>query len=361
MRRVWLFRVATLLLVLAPLAASLAAVPRAGIPTGKVVSASGDETIQFISESNWRNVEIEQDLLTGDKLRTGPNGALALRFVDQTLIRVHRNSELVVKNMGGGTRPSDLSLGQIWARALEGGDGVEVTTPSATAAIKGTDWSMSVGPDGKTTLVVVAGVVNLYNEFGAIDVAAGEAAIAEIGRAPNKIILARPPGREQMLYYLQARGMFAWLPVSDLTAPEQRRRRQALMSQEPASLTPADRWNWPNWLAFRRRRGVGRSIAAAGRPIGPAAGTRLAHDAAAGDRCRPQERLDKCRRRLRGGRCRAFRPTTVVGQNRALSGADPGGSGGGGQGLRTGDRRTARGFLSAAGPGVFRGDGRRHG
>ena len=267
MRRGWLFQILTLVLFLVPVAIAVASVPRAGIPTGKVVSANGDETIQFISEANWRSVEIEQDLLVGDKLRTGPNGGLALRFVDQTLIRVHRNSELVVKNVGGGTQAElDLSLGQIWARALEGGDGVEVTTPSATAAIKGTDWSMAVDPDGRTTLVVMSGVVNLSNEFGAVDVGAGEAAIAEIGRAPNKIILSSPPGREQMLYYLQASGMFAWLPATDLGGPEQRHRRQALMARDPQSLTPAERVE----LAELASRFDGQAVAAELlRPLGP--------------------------------------------------------------------------------------------
>jgi predicted Zn-dependent protease len=242
MLRRWETKIAALLFVLAPAVGALAAVPRPGIPSGQVVSANGDETIQFVAESNWRSVEIEQDLLTGDHLRTGPNGALALRFIDQTLIRVHRNSELVVKQIGGGTQAQlDLTLGQIWARALKGGEGLEVNTPSATAAIKGTDWSMSVEPGGRTTLIVMDGIVNLRNEFGSVDVQAGEAAIAEIGRAPNKILLSRPPGREQMLYYLQARGMFGWLPIGDLTPAAERKRWSALSSRESQSLSGEER------------------------------------------------------------------------------------------------------------------------
>ncbi len=266
MRRVWSLRLVTLILLAAPAAAVLAAVPRAGIPAGEVVSAGGDETIQFIAESNWRNVEIEQDLLAGDKLRTGPNGALALRFVDQTLIRVHRNSELVVRQIGGTQAQLDLSLGQIWARAVEGGEGVEVTTPSATAAIKGTDWSMSVEASGRTTLVVISGIVNLSNQFGAIDVAAGEAAIAEIGRAPNKILLARPPGREQMLYYLQATDLFAALPVNDLSGPDGSQRRKALLGQDPQTLSAEERVELAELALRYDGEGVSADLL---RPLGP--------------------------------------------------------------------------------------------
>src|SRR5262245_10140196 len=223
-------------------AALYAAVPRQGEETGSIVTVNGDEEIQFIAEANWRIAEIEQGLLAGDRLRTGPAGLLALRFVDQTLIRVHRNTELVIKQLGGDQDTQlQLDQGQVWARAAKGGTGVDIATPSATAAIRGTDWSLSVKSNGKTTLVVTAGQVELKNDFGQVLVGPGEAAIAEIGRAPTKTFLAQKPVREQMLYYLDARTAFSFLPLNDLGTRDMRALRDDLRQKEEAALSDEER------------------------------------------------------------------------------------------------------------------------
>jgi tetratricopeptide (TPR) repeat protein len=218
-----------------------AAVPRQGEATGTIVANNGDEEIKFIAEPNWRAAEIEQGLLAGDHLRTGPAGLLALRFIDQTLIRVHRNTELVIKRLGGGETQLQLDQGQVWAREATGGSGISISTPSATAAIRGTDWRLSVEATGKTTLTVTAGQVELKNDFGQVLVGPGEAAIAEIGRAPTKIFLAQKPGREQMLYYLDGRTALSLLPISDLSSKDQRAEYDRLRQKGESSLTEDER------------------------------------------------------------------------------------------------------------------------
>lgn len=223
-------------------AALQAAIPRQGEATGAIVSANGDEEIQFVAEANWRRAEVEQGLLAGDQLRTGPAGGLALRFVDRTVIRVHRNTRLTVKRLGGGADTElQLDQGQVWARAAGDGTGVDIATPSATAAIRGTDWSLNVEAGGRTTLIVMVGQVELSNEFGLVLVGPGEGAVAEIGRAPTKIFLAQAPGREQMLYYVSARSAFAFLPLNDLGTADMRRTRDALRQQDEAALSEEDR------------------------------------------------------------------------------------------------------------------------
>jgi len=222
-------------------AALYAAIPRQGDATGTIVTANGDEEIQFVAEANWRIAEIEQGLLAGDRLRTGPAGLLALRFVDQTVIRVHRNTELLIKQLGGGNTELQLNQGQVWAREATGGTGIDIATPSATAAIRGTDWSLHVDAAGRTTLIVTAGQVELKNEFGQVLVGPGEAAVAEIGQAPTKIFLAQAPGREQMMYYLDARTAFTFLPLNDLRTAEMRALRDSLRQKDEAALSDEER------------------------------------------------------------------------------------------------------------------------
>ena len=117
-------------------------VPRPIPVAGSIVAAKGGEELRFVREEAWRSVELRQDLIGGDALRTGAIGNLAILFADQTQIRVGRNSSLVVNAVAArqdGRTELELQAGNVWARANRGGSGVDVKTPAAVAAIRGTD------------------------------------------------------------------------------------------------------------------------------------------------------------------------------------------------------------------------------
>lgn len=138
--------------------------PRPLPAAGSVIARKSGEEVRFVDVSNWRYVDLQQDLLSGDVLRTNANGQLAVLFSDRTQVRLGRNTSLLVKQMGGsGDTGLELQSGTIWARAERGGQGVSIDTPAATAAIRGTDWTMTVGADGKTSLIVLEGLVELSN------------------------------------------------------------------------------------------------------------------------------------------------------------------------------------------------------
>ncbi|WP_225769089.1 TonB-dependent receptor domain-containing protein [Inquilinus sp. Marseille-Q2685] len=223
--------------------ADAAVVPRDGRAAGSIVQATGQSEVRFTAAELWQDAEVQQVLLGGDALRTGPLGGLAILFADQTQIRVHNNSQLLVREVGGDGGPArmDLNSGAVWARAVTGGSGVEITTPAATAAIRGTDWSLAVGPDGKTTLVVLSGVVELSNEFGRVSVGRGEAAVAAVGSAPAKIIVTTPKDREQMLFWLAPGSVFDSFPASHTDA-RSRREAHRRITAVPEAQRSAEDW-----------------------------------------------------------------------------------------------------------------------
>lgn len=216
--------------------------PRPSPAAGSVIARKSGEEVRFVDVSGWRYVDLQQDLLSGDVLRTNATGQLAVLFSDRTQVRLGRNTSLLVKQMGGnGDTGLELQSGTIWARAERGGQGVVIDTPAAAAAIRGTDWTMTVGADGKTSLIVLEGLVELKNEFGSVEVAQGEGAVAAIGKAPSKIIIAKPKEREQMLFNLSLRDSFRWIPPTDLTAQEQRRLRDQVEAK-PTQDRTAEEW-----------------------------------------------------------------------------------------------------------------------
>jgi tetratricopeptide (TPR) repeat protein len=200
-------------------------VARSAPAAGAVIARKAGEEVRFIDLSNWQVIDLKQDLLTGDILRTNATGQLAIVFSDRTQVRLGRNSSLVVKQMTAGTSADtilELQSGTIWARAERGGPGVRVETPAAAAAIRGTDWTMTV-KGSQTSLQVLEGLVELSNPQGSVDVQQGEGAVASIGQAPRKIVIVESDDREQMLYYLAPRNAFSFMPASPLPVAEMRR------------------------------------------------------------------------------------------------------------------------------------------
>ncbi|MBY5755847.1 tetratricopeptide repeat protein [Rhizobium leguminosarum] len=234
-------------------------VPRATPVAGSVIARKIGEEVRFIDVSNWRVVDINQDLLTGDVLRTNANGQLAIVFSDHTQVRLGRNSSLQVKKMAaGGDTVLNLQSGTIWARAERGGQGLTVETPAAAAAIRGTDWTMTV-EGAKTSMIVLEGRVALSNPQGSVEVNEGEGAVATIGQAPTKIISVNPDDREQMLFYLDLRDGFDLMPTSPLPAGRMADERRRLLALPPERRTTED------WLELAEVQSAfdGRQVAAA--------------------------------------------------------------------------------------------------
>lgn len=242
-RRVFRRGFAGIIVVAAASAASaqeplLRSTPRAGA----IVSAKGGEELQIPRESLWHPAVVRQDVIGGDTLRTGEIGTLGITFQDQTTIRVGRQSTLVVNQVAGTSGDTELTLptGNVWARASRGGSGVTVKTPAASAAIRGTDWSLSVQGD-RTSLIVLEGVVEFSNPQGSVTVYQGEGASARIGERPTKTILVRPDDREQMLFYMELRGLFRGLPATRLDGAA-RRSERARLAAIPVSARTTEDW-----------------------------------------------------------------------------------------------------------------------
>jgi tetratricopeptide (TPR) repeat protein len=213
---------------------------RATPAAGSVIARKIGEEVRFVDLSNWQNVDLHQDLLGGDVLRTNATGQLAILFADHTQVRLGRNSSLQVRQMSTtGDTILNLQTGTMWARAQRGGQGLTVETPAAAAAIRGTDWTLTVKGD-KTSLIVLEGRVELKNEHGSVEVSQGEAAVATIGQAPRKLVIVTPDDREQMLFYLTLRGGFTFMPASPLSVQKMRSERQRIDAKLPEGRSGED-------------------------------------------------------------------------------------------------------------------------
>lgn len=214
--------------------------PRIAAAEGTVVARKTGEEAQFVDAPAWRPVDVSQDLLAGDTLRTNETGNLTIRFADKSLVRMGRNTIMLVKKISSDS-DSVLSLkeGSIWARAARGGSQVQVDTPAATAAIRGTDWTLTVS-GSRTTLTVLEGTVELSNGQGAVLVGQGEGATVTIGQAPRKYTLVNLKEREQILLYRELRDVFTALSPSGMDGTRSRAQRRRVLALEPAARSAED-------------------------------------------------------------------------------------------------------------------------
>ncbi|TXH28964.1 MAG: TonB-dependent receptor [Burkholderiaceae bacterium] len=168
----------------------------------EIVSLSGRGETRPPQEVQWREARVQQRVEAGHFVRTGDQSSMALLFADKTQMRLAQNSLFQVKSTVGTTgAPVTLQLrqGRAWTQSKSGPGRVQMETPTAIAAIQGTDWIMEVDEAGNTRLIVLHGQVQLYNDHGSVTVQGNEQARVAPGQAPVKLLLLNPADRVQWI------------------------------------------------------------------------------------------------------------------------------------------------------------------
>lgn len=171
----------------------------------EIVSLIGKGESRATARDDWKPAAIKQRLDPGAYVRTGDLSQMALLLRDQTQLRLNQNSMVQIKEVSpsGGVSSLDLSLGRVWAQAKRKAFNVArqpvltIHTPNATAGIRGTDWELVVDKDGVSTLTVLSGEVDFYNDLGRVSVLPNEQARVEPGKAPTKTLLTNARERVQ--------------------------------------------------------------------------------------------------------------------------------------------------------------------
>ena len=207
----------------------------------EIIAIQGDGWVNFMKGQAWFEAVRQQALTSGDLIKTGNYGKMSVLFADDTQIKIHHRTTLVIKEVRKAPDRKGtvlgLESGEIWSRAKSVSEELRIETPSATAAIRGTDWDIAVDEKGAAYLTVLRGSIEFYNDYGRVIVSSGEQAIAAIGKPPLKTVLVSPKDRVQWVisYPMNIPGL---LPFYS------HRRGEALKAlpsvREKASKDPAD-------------------------------------------------------------------------------------------------------------------------
>jgi Flp pilus assembly protein TadD len=169
-------------------------------PAAEVVSVQGQGESRPNESAAWKPAVAKQELFASNYVRTGAYSRMGLLFQDRTQVRLAEKTLMQIKaaaSAPGERTTLRLEQGRSWSQTNSVPANLYLETPSATAAIRGTDWEIEVFEGGRSQLTVLDGEVEFFNPQGSVTVGRNEAAQAIPGQAPVKILIANPRDRVQ--------------------------------------------------------------------------------------------------------------------------------------------------------------------
>jgi len=156
--RTYLFTIGFILLTLTILAKNSFAT------IGEVTLHKGNAVVDRQDGDKGIEVQKDLDIFSYDTVKTG-NGKVGIEFIDQTRVDVTEHSKLLIDEFiyDPNTNTGSLSLkatlgtvryasGQI---AKNSAQNVKISTPTATIAVRGTDFAMTVDEIGSSTIILL--------------------------------------------------------------------------------------------------------------------------------------------------------------------------------------------------------------
>jgi Tfp pilus assembly protein PilF len=142
------------------------------------------------SRSQQRESAYPQQILEiKDHGYTGARSRATLRLSDLSVARISEQSEFEIEALPDKTSDGGFSLlrGLLYLLHRDRPGSHRFTTPTATAATRGTEFTLEVeAGTGRTLLTVLEGEAELSNAAGTVILASGEQGIAVLGQAPTK-------------------------------------------------------------------------------------------------------------------------------------------------------------------------------
>ncbi len=164
---------------------------------GSLYSTVGPVEVLRAKESLWIVANKDFELNDGDTVRTGVDGRAGVALKDGSLIRLGPSSVVTVRGKEAKKEEGVfLKVGKLFFFSRGDEHTPEVRTPTVSAAIRGTEFTVEVVGD-ESIIAVLDGRVECYNQYGSVPASNGELVTTKLGQAPVKSLLVRPKEKVQ--------------------------------------------------------------------------------------------------------------------------------------------------------------------
>ena len=129
-----------------------------------------------------------EKLIWHERLRTGEDSRAAVRMSDSSILRVDELTvtEILPPEVSSAKPTVDLKQGTGYFFSREKSREINVKTPAANGAIRGTEFIVAVAANGQSSFTMLDGEVDVSNAQGSVVVRSGERADVEPGHKPTK-------------------------------------------------------------------------------------------------------------------------------------------------------------------------------
>lgn len=156
-----------------------------------LLSAEGRVEVSPRGATQWSKGQTNQSLQVGARLRTGLRSRATVQWSDLSVMRVGELTAIEVQPPAkAGQKPEvELRSGATYFFSREKPMEIQFRTPVASGAIRGTEFHLAVAEDGRTTLSLIEGEVDLTAANQTANLAGGEQGVVEPGQPPRKTAL----------------------------------------------------------------------------------------------------------------------------------------------------------------------------
>jgi tetratricopeptide (TPR) repeat protein len=140
------------------------------------------------STAAWQPADVGQELAVSDRLRTGELSRALVQLSTRGMLRLNEYTTVTITAPASVSSGPGLDLlgGAAYFLSRERPESVRVRTPSANGILRGTEFHIAVDSDGRTTLVMFEGEVDIGNAAGRVIARSGEQVEIVPGRPPRK-------------------------------------------------------------------------------------------------------------------------------------------------------------------------------
>lgn len=158
------------------------------------------------AQGSWAAAAKDQSLAVGDRIRTRQRSRATLRLTDLYTMRLEQFTTVeIAPGLFTETKPQlNVGSGAAFIFSREQGGEIDIKTPAANGAMRGTQVYVQVAADGTSRFQVLEGQVDLENKQGKLTLGAGEAGEAAPGRAPKRTAVIQANNLLQWALYYPA-------------------------------------------------------------------------------------------------------------------------------------------------------------
>jgi hypothetical protein len=148
--------------------------------------------VEVLTDDGWTSLQRDDSVRSGQRIRTGSNSSVTVRFFEGTKTTITANSDVTLTTVSG--RLGSV-LQVMWTQSggvtthevvpLRGRTAFyRVETPGGTVQVQGTAFAVGVQSDGQTQVSVTEGQVTMTGSGETVTLQTGQATVAAPGLAP---------------------------------------------------------------------------------------------------------------------------------------------------------------------------------